>query len=470
MDSVRWDHCGFSGYERDTTPFLSSLKGAQFEIAHANAPYTPASVPSLLSSTYPLEDSHVVYRDDQIIPDYFNDTSYTTGIAFNNIQIERFGFADKFDYSMNLSQNNVELSTDSDAESRALGDDVSTLTQLKDQSVKFLQDHKRLRSILQDTYHRFREIDQPHPTDAVVTDRAIDWIGNQSDPYFLWIHYMDTHHPHYFLPKDFQDIYKEEFDPKKYSRILSRAKTHVQSGEFTWDLSDEQKDYLIAAYDASILHLDGQIQRLMDKVSEHKTNVIISSDHGEELWDREHFGHAARPSKPRPMSLYEEMLHVPLIINGPGIPDVQIESPVSLVDLLPTILDMSDIPQPTDIRGDSLIPLIQDSDTEAQRDIVAHATSPGDPSGYYEQKSGYILGSIQRNNHKYVYYENKSDELFNISKDPNEHHNCINESDEMSRELRTELLNTINDSIPKQIGGREQRDVEEQLRRLGYKE
>lgn len=469
MDSVRWDHCSFSGYGKNTTPFLDSLDGVRFEQAYANAPFTPASVPSLLTSTYPLEDGHVVYREQKIIPEYFDDTSYTTGVAFNNIQIERFGYAERFDHGMDLSQQEVSLESTTDAEGSR---NESAFEKVKLKVLDWTKNSKKLKSIARDTYYRFNELEQPHPTDRVVTDEAIEWIDNVEDPYFLWLHYMDTHHPYHFSISDFEKMAEEPFDPHRYARLLARAKHHIQSGEYVWELSDEERDYLIAAYDASLHHLNQQIERLFDTIDTEDTTVIVTSDHGEELWDRGHFGHAARPSKPRQMTLYEELLRVPLFVVGPETTSKTVRSPVSLVDVLPTILSVADVPVPSDVRGQSLTHYFSEDDEGevSHEPIIAHATSPGDPAAYYEDDAAYTLATVYKGNYKYVHYENDDDELFDLAKDEGEKENRRRKDENIATELRERLLETLNDAPPETDDGSEEYDVEEQLRRLGYRD
>lgn len=116
VDSLRADHCSGYGYNRETTPFIGSLDAHVFERAYANAPYTPASVPSFLTGTLPLSDGHAAFRDDCTLPEYLAETQYTTAAVFNNAQISRFGLHESFDKVHDLTGTASEDSIDSKIE------------------------------------------------------------------------------------------------------------------------------------------------------------------------------------------------------------------------------------------------------------------------------------------------------------------------------------------------------------------
>jgi len=470
IDSVRYDHCTEAGYFRNTTPFLDSIESLQFETTYSNAPYTAASMPSFLTSTLPLEDGHIVYRDEPPIPDYI-DADYTTCAAFNNVQIERFGYDNYFDQTINLSRPDGKqpaADLEDSAPSHSLTD------RIKNEFVKILDKNERAKATVVDFYHRFNEVNYPHPSDHIVFEHVQEWLADIDDPYFCYLHCMDTHGPYYFTPDEFEEISEREFDPHKYARLLARAGLHAQSGDYLWELSESQQEYLIAAYDASIYHFDKQLKQFLNTIDTDDTTVIITSDHGQEFWDHGHYGHAGRPSKPRQMTLYEEMICVPLHIIGEAVPADTVQNPVSLVDILPTVLDAINHTRPPDILGQSLLNAEADN-FEADRDpIIAHATCPGDPAAFVNEDRSYSLAAVRDGEYKYIHYDDtRKDELYQISSDKNERHNLIGEelpdNSKTVRSLRNKAVESLNGKSKDETSP-EDRDLEAQLRRLGYKQ
>ncbi len=165
-------------------------------------------------------------------------------------------------------------------------------------------------------------------TSSRVTDKGLAWIDHRARlarragdadaaPWFLWVHYFD---PHY--------IYHE----------------HAGVTERFGSEGDRVR------YDGEIAHTDAQVGRLLAGLRERglddETVVVLTADHGEEFGDH--------GSKHHGRTLYREVLRVPLILAGPGIAAGRATEPVSVVDVLPTLLDLLDVPPPPLIKGRSM--------------------------------------------------------------------------------------------------------------------
>ena len=147
-----------------------------------------------------------------------------------------------------------------------------------------------------------------------MTDRAIEYLGERDPdgrPLFFWLHYFDPHFAY---------------------------KAHD-----AYPFGDSDLD----RYDAEIRYTDAQIGRLLDWLQDSplqgKTYVIIHSDHGE--------GFGLHGYRYHGQHLYNDQVHVPLIVSGPGIRSIQIDTPVSLIDVVPTVLDLAGVPRTSDLRG-----------------------------------------------------------------------------------------------------------------------
>ncbi|MDZ4860096.1 MAG: sulfatase [Candidatus Hydrogenedentes bacterium] len=188
-----------------------------------------------------------------------------------------------------------------------------------------------------------------------ITDYAITAMAELGPPFFFYAHYMDTHAP-YTAP----DEYVEKIGPlpelseqdaallKDYGESY-RDRIFFEVGLTTQrkygNLSKNGEEYVRAKYDASSLHLDAEVSRLIRHVRERypETIIVFTSDHGEELWEHGSIGHGK--------TVYEELTRVPLIIHAPGRPPRQIDAPVETIDLLPTCAALLGLPAKSEWQG-----------------------------------------------------------------------------------------------------------------------
>jgi len=143
-----------------------------------------------------------------------------------------------------------------------------------------------------------------------VIDDALGWVQESGfdTPLFVWTHLYDPHHP-------------------------------LQAPEpYATELSDRP-------YDAELAYVDDQVERLVKQFEGQPTLFIVVGDHGEGLGDHGELGHG--------MYVYDSTQRVPMFISGPGITPEVVESPVSLVDVLPTVLTHLGQPVPAGIDGHS---------------------------------------------------------------------------------------------------------------------
>jgi len=143
------------------------------------------------------------------------------------------------------------------------------------------------------------------------------------------------------------------------------------------------------------------------------TFLILTADHGELLGEHGGFFHGGK--------LCDELIHVPLIVCGPGIkPGTIIDDQVSLLDVAPTILDLLKCNAPETFQGTSLVPLIKGEEKNMRSYVVSE-----------ELVNGVKMFSCRTNNWKYILAitENgkKKEEMYNLNLDPIETRNVIGE-------------------------------------------
>lgn len=178
-----------------------------------------------------------------------------------------------------------------------------------------------------------------------------------------------------------------------------------------WVLEDELRWVQgVQAYLASISYADALVGRLIDALDRSgraaHTIVVLWGDHGFHLGEKERW---------RKMTLWEESTHVPLVIIAPGVttPGARSDQPVSLMDLYPTLSDLTGIPIPDHVEGRSLVPLLQD----------ASAPSAGPVVTTY----GYNNHAVRSERYRYIRYADGSEELYDHASDPHEWTNVAND-------------------------------------------
>jgi arylsulfatase A-like enzyme len=163
-----------------------------------------------------------------------------------------------------------------------------------------------------------------------LNEEVYRWFDHRSDrPFFLFVNYNDAHGP-YEVPSPYNRLYGQESEEaKNLLQTAHPARFYLPPGE---------QEGVIAAYDNCLNYIDGQLGELL-RFLEHSpkwsnTYVIITSDHGETFGEHGPYGHG--------MNLYRELLHVPLIIAGPGIPSgVRVKDTATTRRIFPTALELA---------------------------------------------------------------------------------------------------------------------------------
>jgi arylsulfatase A-like enzyme len=186
------------------------------------------------------------------------------------------------------------------------------------------------------------------------------------------------------------------------------------------------RNFVAAAYDEEVRYLDGQLDRLLQGLAERglseQTLVIVVSDHGEEFFEHGSFEHGH--------SLYDEVLRVPLLMLGPGIGAQRLDTPVSITDLFPTILEALELEIPPGLAGQSLWPLLVGGDSSGMEDRALIAEVP---------LHGPRQWALLRWPWKVVVSPDIAPRLFNLAQDPGEKINRAKSEPERMKALTREL-------------------------------
>ncbi len=263
----------------------------------------------------------------------------------------------------------------------------------------------------------YPERDEDMP-DVKIAEWATKQLATPHDSaLWLGVGFFRPHVPQY-APQQWFDMYPIEDiqlpeviptdldDLSDYGVSITRTK-HV-SPSFEWVTANDEWKPLVQSYLACVSFVDAQVGKVLDALesSTYKDNtyVVLYSDHGF------HFGEKERFAK---RSLWDDGAKVPLIIAGPGIAEGKVcNKPVQLLDIYPTLLELTGLEKDSLHEGRSLVTLLQNP--EAEWPFMAR-TSFG-PGNY----------AIVSEDYRYIIYNDGSEEFYDRAKDPNEWYNEIN--------------------------------------------
>jgi arylsulfatase A-like enzyme len=207
-----------------------------------------------------------------------------------------------------------------------------------------------------------------------VTDRALAWLAAHSDDrFFLYLHYLDAHTP-YAPPEQFIETFA---DPAYRGKVGDTFADAEGADAGRYDAADKKK--IVALYDAAVRYVDQQIGRVLEFLARSgdldRTAVLVTADHGEEFWDHGRFFHG--------QSLYDELLHVPLLVRGPegATPGKVVERQVRLLDVAPSLVGWAGLERPETFEGRSLDEAIAAPDAPPDA-LIATATQAQFPTRY----------------------------------------------------------------------------------------
>lgn len=231
-----------------------------------------------------------------------------------------------------------------------------------------------------------------------MTDRVLKHLRHHrartpNRPFFVWVHYYDPHST--YQPPDRHRLWGEE---------------------------------PIDRYDGEIHYVDAEIGRLLDALERWKlvddTLVVLAADHGEEFLDHGATGHAKQ--------LYDESMRVPLLMRGPGLPQRRTDVPVTLADVMPTLLDLLEIPAPPALEGRSQASFVRGGDPVARPILMEqfrHGSSEIEKIAVVDGWSKLIYDHVHQ-----------TWELYDLRTDPAERENLHGRDPDLTNRLRTSLL------------------------------
>lgn len=215
-----------------------------------------------------------------------------------------------------------------------------------------------------------------HPDAETMVGWLREWLAGEAEaPVFLYLHPMNAGPP-YRVPSDRQDVLLGRRPTPRMQYGSQRMRAAQISGGA--GVTGEDVASLVEHYDTALRYTLDRVADLLALLDQNErldgALVVITANHGEELFEHRGFGHGR--------SLHEEVLRVPLYVKLPGASAAAtIDAPVSTLDVAPTVLDLLGLPVPAS-DGRSLAPLLRGTPAApAERDFVHELGAPGD-AGY----------------------------------------------------------------------------------------
>ena len=350
IDTLRADHLGTYGYKHNTSPAIDAIakRGVVFEQARSTGPSTRFSVPPMLVGKYLTE----IRRTYAFWPRISKKEVLITE------HLKRANYKTGAIHSIDYFRKRFGMARGFD--------------HYDDSCIQLVSAEKRKRyGWMHCLWYR--------ATSRYITRRALRTVKRykfaESEPFFLWVYYSDPHGP-YIRHRGFKPTGK-----------LYRHR-----------------------YDSEIKYTDHWLGRMMARFEElgllKNTVIVITSDHGEALKKSEDHGvllHSA--------NLYDELIHVPLIIAGPGIKPRRVKIPVSTIDIPSTFMELAGLKPSPDHRGTSLVPYLR-------------GESPPHPPVFFEKhrRQDTPLKGMIKWPYKVIgnMFKRKRVEVYDLVKDPGE--------------------------------------------------
>lgn len=434
IDTLRVDHVGAYGYERDTTPNIDRLasRGTLFDWTIAQSNWTVPATATIFTSLHSSQHGARIEGETK-------DLGSTPPNDLRTAVEPMAALLDRNGFRTGLFSANPFLTG-------------------------------RLRHGFETAVVRRNEA-------RALTDEVLDWLRRDPGrPFFAHLQYMDLHHP--LAPPE---PYFSYFDAGKGAGERTAAHSRWGFGKLREGAEDPEfqrfRAHKIALYDGALRYVDAQVGRLVKGLEElgilDQTLLVLTSDHGEEFWD--HISIERRlGGDPRGIwgighghSMFQELLHIPLIFHGPRVAaDRRVSCPARQLDVLPTIVELLGVPEPKhEMAGLSLVAYLQAERWPTCVEVPQVASAPA---------YGPSMSAIIWKQRKLIVRGDGVELLYDLRADPKERTNLAEGLPDVVAGLRR-ILEIERQGAASSVAEPEKADrieydseTERQLRALGY--
>lgn len=455
FDALSASNISLFGYSRDTTPFLNQLadQATVYHNHYAAGNFTTPGTASILTGTYPwthraIKINGLVCEDYQsknifhLFEDYHTVT-YSHNSLVNILQEQFFEHIDHYKPREELTLGENKWLTkvfDNDEDIASVSWLRATTKSKEDFSLSLFFSHLLTQIQRFQTVQLRKQFPIGLPRASIggfLLEDAVDWlisgVPDLPQPFLGYFHFMPPHAP-YHTRRDFVGTFNGSAHPvtKKHKHPL--AKTGKSKSMYSMDESRQM-------YDEYILYMDAEFNRLFSSLDQggiiDNTILILTSDHGE-LFERGILGHTTP-------SLHDPVVRSPLLIFDPAQKTRRdVYSLTSAVDILPTLLHLTDKPIPPWIEGSVLPPY---ADPQANRSVYSFEAKTNQPLKPLTSTSAMITKGEYKltiySGYKYLPQKETLIELYNIQNDPEELVDLSPDKPVLVSELQEEVTSII---------------------------
>ncbi len=428
IDALRADRLGQYGYDLDTSPGLNDLAShsTMFSHCYTNAPWTRPAMATLFTGLHPIR--HSVTRQ--------------TSLSDNAVTLAE---------SLKLAgMNTVGISLNPNVSKRTgMNQGFDLFEEMFGSSMAAYLNVKEMRRLARMWYR-----------------------GKSKDSYFLFMLPMNVHGP-YKVPRSKREVLLGRKPTRGFSYRKTAMKNVMLSGnaaEARTRVTPKQIRSLQEKYDTAVRYTTDQLgtffEYLKSKGYYKEALIIVTSDHGEELFEHGGFSHG--------FTLYNELLHVPLFVKLPFQTQANVvDEQVVLADIYPTIMDLLDLEVPQAIDGESFAHLLEDEAREELSSPSNRGTEvfsvawPGRCVAQAVIERPWKLIKISSN------YEGLENEtfLFNVETDPGETENLAGQYPDLVKYLSKKIEKDVASFVGRGTYAKNlviDSEMKEQLKALGY--
>jgi len=377
IDTLRADHLHCYGYEYETSPRIDALSRQSlfFEFAFCPIPKTSASFASMMTGLHPyihktkpnlgeLKEKYIT------LAEVLQLKGYETAAVVDNVNLSKKFFFNQGFYTYT---------------------EVWNETEKKSESTPF------------------------------ITEKVLSFLNKKREkPFFLWANYIETHTP-YIPPQKYVDTRPPGRDIRTIKRpIIRNYMKKIIEAESVYN-----EGHYIALYDGAVHYVDAEMGKIIDtyhRLGLNKNTIFIfTADHGEDLGERNFFYDHG------PLT-FTAASRVPLLVYIPGEKSRRIKTPVSIMDIYPTILELLNLHLPYPLQGVDLM--------QAPPDRLFYLIGWVGTSGVVKNSFQYV--SVDPRTSRRLKLE--PDHFYNIFDDPFEKNNLYSEYKSEARILHDEYL------------------------------
>ncbi len=435
-DQMRGDHAGFAGHSYVQTPHLDRLasRGAVFEQVFAQAPICGPSRACIFSGRYVHEhgvwwNGVPIRKDEPLLPEIFRDAGYRTTMAgkLHLAPAQRsFGFEHR-ELHEELLLDELDLDAYENFLAGRAGPEESTEWFSTTSGVGVCG----MDAGLEETFWV-----------ADNTCALLEEAGD--DPFFHYASFVRPHSPYNPLP-EFLDLYRgaavdaPPFSTGEWEQVPPRVRATAES--WGWDeLKPKDFQEVRRHYAALCSQVDAGVGKILQTLEAtglaDSTLVVFMSDHGDFIGEhgllyKEH--------------LYDGALHVPLVIAEPGRRrPMRYAGLVETIDVMPTVLELAGVPDPSPGSGRSLVPVLENPARVHREHVLSEwVTHCVNENGKQVREACVdpCVTSVRTDQWKYMHYHGEPGELYDLAADPLERMNRFGEEKTQSvvRDLRNRM-------------------------------